>query len=76
MASSCPRREFGETVGPALRDAMCRGGIEDLGGIRTELGRERDRVLGGLVGEAQDHEVGFAQQLPLRGRILALLGRD
>ena len=62
-------RQFGEAIGPAVGDAVSGGGVDDPGPVVVD---QRHRLAGGVVGQAQDDDVGVVERLSPRRRLLAL----
>ena len=71
-----PRDELRKAIGPAGRDPMGGRGVDHAGRVRAHGVDETRRLFGRLVRQAKDHDIDFAVELLLGGRVLARLGRQ
>ena len=70
------RRQFRKAVGPVGRDAKRGRGIQHLRRRGAHAVDQLDRLLGGVIRQAEDDEIDFRHQRLLGFRILALLVGD
>ncbi len=70
------RRQFRKAVDPARRDPVRGRGVDDPRSAGRQSVGDRDRLPGGIVGQAQHDEIHFLHQRALGRRVLALVGRD
>ena len=71
-----PGDKLGKAVSPARRDPMGGGSVDDPRRVRAHRVDQMRRLLGRLVRQAKDHDIDFAVELALCGRVLARLGRQ
>ncbi len=67
--------DLGQTIGPAFGNAVGGGGVDHAGPRIADEGHGLPR---GIVGQAQDHDIGVVERLGARARVLApgLVKRD